>query len=111
MMDRARVTLARLIVLSMLATTASLGVVSSAAHAQEARAEWAIAVHGGAGTARPEDVGSDRERQFREKLTEALSAGGDILARSGCRGSGDPDHGGFAALQRRKGSRLQPRRA
>jgi beta-aspartyl-peptidase (threonine type) len=83
MMDRARVTLARLIVLSMLATTASLGVVSSAAHAQEARAEWAIAVHGGAGTARPEDVGSDRERQFREKLTEALSAGGDILAAGG----------------------------
>jgi beta-aspartyl-peptidase (threonine type) len=83
MMDRARVTLARLIVLSILATTASLGVVSSAAHAQEARAEWAIAVHGGAGTARPEDVGSDRERQFREKLTEALSAGGDILAAGG----------------------------
>jgi beta-aspartyl-peptidase (threonine type) len=83
MMDRAKVTPARLIVLSVLVTAASLGVMAGEAQAQEARAEWAIAVHGGAGTARPEDVGSDRERQFREKLTEALSAGGEILAAGG----------------------------
>ncbi len=83
MMDRAKVTLAKLIVLSVLVTAASLGVMAGEAQAQEARAEWAIAVHGGAGTARPEDVGSDRERQFREKLTEALSAGGEILAAGG----------------------------
>lgn len=83
MMDRARFTLARLIVLSVPAVTASLGVMADDVHAQESRAEWAIAVHGGAGTARPEDVGGDRERQFREKLTEALSAGGEILAAGG----------------------------
>jgi beta-aspartyl-peptidase (threonine type) len=83
MMDRARVTLAKLIVLSVLVTAASLGVMAGEAQAQEARAEWAIAVHGGAGTARPEDVGSDRELQFRETLTEALSAGGEILAAGG----------------------------
>ena len=83
MMDRARVTPAKLVVLSVLVTAASLGVMADEAQAQEARAEWAIAVHGGAGTARPEDVGSDRERQFREKLTEALTAGGEILAAGG----------------------------
>ncbi len=83
MMDWAKVTLARLIVPSALVATASLGVMANEAVAQESRAEWAIAVHGGAGTARPEDVGSDRERQFRETLTEALSAGGEILAAGG----------------------------
>jgi beta-aspartyl-peptidase (threonine type) len=83
MMDRARVTLAKLIVLSVPVATTSLGVMADEALAQESRAEWVIAVHGGAGTARPEDVGSDRERQFREKLTEALSAGGEILAAAG----------------------------
>ncbi|MEJ2343137.1 MAG: isoaspartyl peptidase/L-asparaginase [Gemmatimonadales bacterium] len=83
MMDRVGFTLARLIVLSVPAVAASLGVSPNDVHAQESRAEWAIAVHGGAGTARPEDVGGDRERQFREKLTEALSAGGEILAAGG----------------------------
>ena len=83
MMDWAKVTLARLIVPSALVATTSLGVMANEAVAQESRAEWAIAVHGGAGTARPEDVGSDRERQFRETLTEALSAGGEILAAGG----------------------------
>jgi beta-aspartyl-peptidase (threonine type) len=83
MMDRARITLAKLIVLSVPVATTSLGVMADEALAQESRAEWVIAVHGGAGTARPEDVGSDRERQFREKLTEALSAGGEILAAAG----------------------------
>ncbi len=53
------------------------------AEAQTSRPEWAISVHGGAGTARPEDMGSDRERQFRDKLTEALDAGGQVLAAGG----------------------------
>lgn len=83
MMDRARMTLTRSIVFFALAASASPAVMAAEAQAQEPSDEWAIAVHGGAGTARREDVGSDRERQFREKLTEALSAGGEILAAGG----------------------------
>lgn len=83
MMDRARMTLTRSIVFFALAASASPAVMAAEAQAQEPNDEWAIAVHGGAGTARRADVGSDRERQFREKLTEALSAGGEILAAGG----------------------------
>ena len=83
MMDRVRMTLTRSIVFFALAASASPAVMAAEAQAQEPNDEWAIAVHGGAGTARREDVGSDRERQFREKLTEALSAGGEILAAGG----------------------------
>ena len=51
--------------------------------ASESRAAWAIAIHGGAGTARRETMGAERERAYRERLTEALQAGKRILESGG----------------------------
>jgi len=50
---------------------------------REEAVRWAIAVHGGAGNARPEDVDSERERAWREGLAAALATGGEILAAGG----------------------------
>lgn len=77
---------ARSIAFSVLLASAPIGVPCGGAAAQDAqdtRAEWAIAVHGGAGDSQPRDIDAERERQLRAKLTEALSAGGQILATGG----------------------------
>lgn len=86
MRDRPTYTIARfrlVAVAGVLGAAVSSMATPGAAEAQTSRPEWAIAVHGGAGTARREDIGGDRERQFRDKLTEALDAGGQVLAAGG----------------------------
>ncbi len=42
-----------------------------------------IVIHGGAGTIRKEQMTPDREKQYREKLTEALMAGYNIVKQGG----------------------------
>ena len=49
----------------------------------ESRASWAIAIHGGAGTARRESMDADRELAYTQTLTEALLAGKEILESGG----------------------------
>jgi beta-aspartyl-peptidase (threonine type) len=75
---------ARILLLVAVAGLAAIG----EARAQESGAEasgaaWAIAIHGGAGTARRETMDAERERAYREKLTEALLAGKEILQSGG----------------------------
>ena len=53
------------------------------AAAQETSPRWAIAVHGGAGTARRESMTPELERRYTAALTAALEAGGEILASGG----------------------------
>jgi beta-aspartyl-peptidase (threonine type) len=47
------------------------------------KAEWAIVIHGGAGKINPEDFSAEKEKACREKLTEALETGGNILKNGG----------------------------
>ena len=48
-----------------------------------AKAEWAIVIHGGAGKINPDDFTAEKEKACREKLTEALETGGNILKSGG----------------------------
>jgi len=48
-----------------------------------AKAEWAIVIHGGAGKINPDDFTAEKEKACREKLTEALETGGNILKNGG----------------------------
>ncbi|MCF8366494.1 MAG: isoaspartyl peptidase/L-asparaginase [Bacteroidales bacterium] len=45
--------------------------------------EWALVVHGGAGNLNPDDFTDEKEKAYREKLSEALSAGGKVLENNG----------------------------
>ena len=47
------------------------------------RPDYVLVLHGGAGTITRESMTPDLERQYREKLTEALTAGREILAGGG----------------------------
>jgi beta-aspartyl-peptidase (threonine type) len=47
------------------------------------RVRWGMVVHGGAGTILRESMTPEREQAFREKLTEALRAGHQVLAQNG----------------------------
>jgi len=44
---------------------------------------WALAIHGGAGTILKENMTPELEKQYEEKLTEALEAGAEILKNDG----------------------------
>ena len=44
---------------------------------------WAIVVHGGAGFMRSENFTPEREKEYNDKLSEALRAGGEILENGG----------------------------
>jgi beta-aspartyl-peptidase (threonine type) len=48
-----------------------------------ARVEWGMVIHGGAGAIRREDMTTDREREYRAALTEALGAGYRVLRDGG----------------------------
>jgi len=48
-----------------------------------AKAEYAIVIHGGAGKINPDDFTAEKEKACREKLTEALETGGNILKSGG----------------------------
>ena len=49
----------------------------------EARVEWGMVIHGGAGTISPADMGPEREREYRAALTEALGAEYSVLRDGG----------------------------
>lgn len=57
--------------------------VSSSAFAQLAPGKVALVIHGGAGTIRRENMTPETEAQYREKLTEALNTGYQILLKGG----------------------------
>jgi beta-aspartyl-peptidase (threonine type) len=61
----------------------TLAFVAAVPAAAAQRPEYVLLIHGGAGTITRENLTPDLERQYREKLTEALSAGRDVLARGG----------------------------
>ena len=54
-----------------------------AADAQEAAPRFALAIHGGAGTIAPEQMTPEVEKQYREKLSEALALGHQVLDKGG----------------------------
>ncbi|MGH7483241.1 MAG: isoaspartyl peptidase/L-asparaginase family protein [Longimicrobiales bacterium] len=47
------------------------------------RIEYGMVIHGGAGTITPESMTPELERQYRDKMTEALQAGYDVLQGGG----------------------------
>ncbi len=50
---------------------------------QAAEPGWGMAIHGGAGTISQENLTPEKERAYREKLTQALTAGYNILKEGG----------------------------
>ncbi|MGJ8683880.1 MAG: isoaspartyl peptidase/L-asparaginase family protein [Nonlabens sp.] len=50
---------------------------------QEQTSEFAIVIHGGAGTIKKENMTPELEKQYNEKLTEAIKAGHTILKNGG----------------------------
>lgn len=62
---------------------ASVILVSAQAPAQMAPGKVAIVIQGGAGTMRREMMTAEREREYREKLSEALNTGYQILLKGG----------------------------
>jgi L-asparaginase / beta-aspartyl-peptidase len=63
----------------LLATTMFAGVVV----ADQPKGSTMLVIHGGAGTILKKDMTDEVERQYREKLTEALRAGHAVLAKGG----------------------------
>jgi beta-aspartyl-peptidase (threonine type) len=58
--------------------------IASPAMAQEAaRGNWALAIHGGAGTIERGALSSDKERAYRTAMSAALEAGAAVLRRGG----------------------------
>lgn len=45
--------------------------------------KWAIVIHGGAGTILKKNMSAEAEEQYRNKLSEAINAGSDILKNGG----------------------------
>ena len=74
--------------LSRLIAAALLAVFCAPLDAQETGSEgggprWSIAIHGGAGTIRREDMSAEREAEYRAALQGALDAGAAILKNGG----------------------------
>lgn len=61
----------------------AFGVVVEAAAQTKPMENFAIAVHGGAGTILKQNMSPELEQQYKEKLNEALKAGYDILGKGG----------------------------
>lgn len=51
--------------------------------AEEEASRWSIAIHGGAGTIRREDITAERDAAYRAALQAALDAGSKVLAEGG----------------------------
>lgn len=45
--------------------------------------QWAIVIHGGAGTILKENMSAEAEKEYRNKLSEAMNAGAEILKNGG----------------------------
>lgn len=52
-------------------------------NSQPKKPTWAIVVHGGAGVMNPDNFTDEKEKAYKDKLTEALTAGGKILESDG----------------------------
>ncbi|WP_435203602.1 isoaspartyl peptidase/L-asparaginase family protein [Qipengyuania sp. 902] len=57
--------------------------VAAPAGAEEEGPRWSIAIHGGAGTIRREDMTAERDAAYRAALQAALDAGSKVLAEGG----------------------------
>ena len=57
--------------------------VAAPVDAQEEAPRWSIAIHGGAGTIRREDMTAERDAAYRAALQAALDAGSKVLAEGG----------------------------
>ena len=57
--------------------------IAAPAGAQEEAPRWSIAIHGGAGTIRREDMTAERDAAYRAALQAALDAGSKVLAEGG----------------------------
>ena len=68
---------------SVLAFSAATLLVSTGSAAQMAPGNVALVIHGGAGTIRRENMTPETEKEYREKLTEALNTGYQILLKGG----------------------------
>jgi len=55
----------------------------NAAPDNPSKAEWSIAIHGGAGSMEPGRLMPEREQEYRDALAKALKAGSDILENGG----------------------------
>lgn len=67
------------IILTLFAAT----VLTDASAQQKPMENYALAIHGGAGTILKENMTSELEKQYTEKLNEALKAGYDVLEKGG----------------------------
>ena len=74
------------------------------------RPDYAMVIHGGAGTILPKNMTPEKESAIRAAMNTALDAGEKILADGGSaadrRRSHHLGHGRFRILQRRQGRRL-----
>ncbi|MEB3416664.1 isoaspartyl peptidase/L-asparaginase [Alteriqipengyuania sp. WL0013] len=71
-------------IMSIVVASAALALPASAQEvAPEEPPRWSIAIHGGAGTIRREDMSEEREAEYRAALQAALDAGSKVLAEGG----------------------------
>lgn len=67
---------------SILSAVAALGLLATAAHAEDAP-KWSLAIHGGAGVIERAELSPERDAAYRAGLQAALDAGSAVLARGG----------------------------
>ena len=68
---------------SVILCLAVLTLLATGASADSPRPEWALVIHGGAGTILKEKITDDKERAYLDALRSALAAGEDVLANGG----------------------------
>ena len=69
--------------LSWLLLAGGLALLLSCQSGEPRKQQFALVIHGGAGTILKKNMSAEQEQAYREKLTEALQAGYDILAKGG----------------------------
>jgi beta-aspartyl-peptidase (threonine type) len=58
-------------------------VVMAMSTAAEAKAKWALVVHGGAGVIERKDLNPEQEKAYRDAMTRVANAGADVLKKGG----------------------------
>ncbi len=71
------------IVAAIAAVTLAGSVAAKPAHHAASRPEWAIVIHGGAGTIAREHMTPELEKAYREAMAKAVQIGSDVLKRGG----------------------------
>ena len=69
--------------LSAVLATAAFGSLLPAVQADDHDVEYAMAIHGGAGTITRANLTAEQEQAYKDKLTEALEAGRKVLKEGG----------------------------